>query len=88
MIKIKEGFILRSIAGRTVVIPNGEMLDLNLMIGLNDTGCFLWKCLEKGVETADELKRQLMDEYKVEEAVAEKDTQRFIENCKEHGFLV
>lgn len=87
MIKIKKGFILRSVAGRTVVVPDGEMLDLNLMIGLNDTGCFLWKCLEKGIETADELKRQLMDEYRVEEDVAAKDVERFIENCKKNGFL-
>lgn len=30
--KIKEGFILRDVAGQTVVLPTGDELDLNLMI--------------------------------------------------------
>lgn len=47
--KIKEGFILRTIAGQHVVVPTGQHLDLSLMITLNETGAFLWEKLQ--VET-------------------------------------
>lgn len=84
--KIKDGFILRSVAGRTVVIPDGDTLNLNLMIGLNDTGKFLWEQMGKDIEV-EELKAALMEEYDVEESLAEKDVQTFIDHLKKNGFL-
>ena len=45
--KLKDGFILREVAGEHVVIPTGDALDLNMMITLNETGCTLWKRLEE-----------------------------------------
>ena len=35
--KLKDDFILRNIAGQTVVLPSGGDLDLNMMITLNET---------------------------------------------------
>lgn len=84
--KIKEGFLLRSVAGRTVVITDGDTLNLNLMIGLNDTGKFLWELLKKD-STAEELKAALMEEYDVTDSIAEKDVQTFVENLKKNSFL-
>ena len=40
--KIKDGFLLRQVAGQNVVMPMGSDLDLNMMITLNETGAFLW----------------------------------------------
>lgn len=84
--RLKKGFLLRSVAGRTVVIPNGDELNLHVMIALNDTGRFLWECLETGA-TAQELKQALMERYQIDEALATKDVDAFIENCNKHGFL-
>lgn len=39
--KLKDGFLLRQVAGQTVVLPVSGDLDLNMMITLNDTGAFL-----------------------------------------------
>ena len=47
---MKKGFILRTVAGETIVLPSGDELDLNMMITLNDTGKFLWQKLENGAE--------------------------------------
>ena len=33
--KLKEGFILRTVAGETIVVPTGSALNLNMMITLN-----------------------------------------------------
>ncbi len=77
---------MREIAGNTVVIPSGEMLDLNMMISLNATGAFLWKCLEKGAKSQD-LVEALLAEYEVTKEQAEKSVAKFLEQLKEHDLL-
>ena len=84
--KLKEGFILRSVAGETVVVPTGNDLDLNMMITLNDTGKFLWEKLEQGAEEA-ELVAALLAEYDVDEQTAAKHVSMFVRKLSDHGFL-
>ena len=44
--KIKEGYILRNVAGSFVVVPIGEAAsEFNGMMNLNDTGAFLFEKL-------------------------------------------
>ena len=48
--KIKEGFILRQVAGTWVVLATGaDTIDFNGMIKLNDTGAMLWNLLAEGM---------------------------------------
>lgn len=84
--KLKEGFILRSVAGRAVVITDDEILNINRMLTLNETGRFLWEKLEKGA-AREELVAGLIAEYDVEESIAAKDVHMFVENLKSYGFL-
>ena len=84
--KLKEGFVLRQVAGETVVIPSGDTLDLNMMIALNDTGKVLWEALEKGAEEAD-LVAALLAEYEVSEEQAQKSVASFVAKLNENGFL-
>lgn len=84
--KLKEGFILRTIGGETVVIPSGADLDLNMMITLNETGKFLWEHLEKETEQA-KLTAALLKEYDVSEAEAAQHVAAFVGKLREHGFL-
>ena len=84
--KLKEGFLLREVAGRIVVVPEGDVLNLNLMISLNSTGRFLWERLDKGA-SVQELKEALMEQYDVDEQRASADVQAFIEMLNRHGFL-
>ena len=75
--KLKEGFILRTVAGETVVLPTGDELDLNMMITLNETGKFLWERLEKGAREED-LVKDLLAEYDVEEHTARNHVALFV----------
>ena len=84
--KLREGFVLRKVAGQVVVVPSGDELDLNMMINLNETGEFLWKLLENGAEEA-ELVAALLKEYDVTEERAQESVKRFVEKLNEHGFL-
>ena len=85
--KLKEGFILRQVAGQTVVLPAGDILDLNMMITLNETRAFLWERLNQETdETA--LVDTLLAEYDVDEATAAKSIAEFVDKLNENGFLV
>ena len=84
--KLKEGFILRQVAGKTVVLPCGDALDLNMMITLNGTGAFLWERLQEETRE-DELVAALLGEYDVDEETARKSVAAFVEKLNEHGFL-
>ena len=84
--KLKDGFMLRQIAGQTVVLPCGDELDLNLMITLNDTGAFLWEKLSEETDE-DALVAALLAEYDVDEATAKKAVEDFVKKLNEHGFL-
>ena len=84
--KLKKGFVLREVAGQTVVLPAGEDLDLNMMITLNDTGKFLWSLLENDKEEAD-LVAALLAEYDVDEKTAVAAVAGFVVKLNEHGFL-
>ena len=84
--KLKDGFILRQVAGETVVIPSGDDLDLNMMITLNDTGKFLWELLEQGADRAA-LVTALLAEYDVDERTAAAGVDGFVRKLEAHGFL-
>ena len=84
--QLKEGFVLRSVAGETVVVPSGDVLNLNMMITLNGTGKFLWERLEKGAEK-EELVAALLQEYDVDEQTAAEHVKTFVGKLSENGFL-
>lgn len=81
--KIKDGFILREVAGSFIVVAVGDAVKtFNGIITLNETGAFLWKELEKGAEEQDLLKA-LLAEYDVEEDVASQHVKKFIARLTE-----
>ena len=84
--RIKEGFVLRTVAGETVALPSKGVTNLDMMITLNDTGRFLWEKLTIGAEKA-ELIEALLAEYDVDREKAEKSVDAFVERLKELDFL-
>lgn len=84
--KLKDGFLLRTVAGENVVLPTGSELDLNMMITLNDTGRFLWELL--GSETSEEaLVDALLGEYDVDRETAASCVAAFVKKLSDNGFL-
>ena len=84
--RLKSGFVLREVAGQTVVLPTGSDLDLNMMISLNETGKFLWTLLEENRDEG-ELVSALLAEYDVDAKTAESAVKSFIAKLNEHEFL-
>lgn len=86
MMKLKDGFMLRQVAGEYVVLPVGADLDFNGMITLNETGATLWKRLEQEAALPD-LTAALLAEYDVDETTAAAAAEQFVAQLKEQGFL-
>lgn len=85
--KIKDGYMIREVAGYHVVVPVGDAaLDFNGMINLNETGAVLWKAM---IEDADEEKlvSALLAEYEISEDIARKDVQQFIIKMREANLI-
>lgn len=86
MRKLKDGFIMRKIAGEVIVLPSGVQLDPNMMITLNETGMFLWERLQAGT-TEEALLAAVMAEYEAEEETVRKYIKEFVEKLDANGFL-
>ena len=54
--KLKKGFVLREVAGETVVVPVEAELNFNGMITLNEAAKVLWSVLENETSTEDLVK--------------------------------
>lgn len=86
--KLKDGFVLRSVGGHSIVVPVGaQVVDFNCMITLNETGAFLWQLLQSE-RTAQELTEALLAEYEVDAAVAEADVAQFLKKLQQAELLV
>ena len=85
--KIKEGFVLREVAGQAVVIAVGETSkEFHGMINLNATGKLVWQGIEQGLTEA-EIVGKLVDQYDVTADKAQVDVHRMIEKMSTAGVL-
>lgn len=81
--KIKDGFILREVAGSYLVVAVGNAVkEFGGIVNLNETGAFLWRLLEKS-STEPEMVDALLNEYEVDRETAEKDVRAFVEKLTE-----
>ena len=86
--KIKDGFILREVAGSYIVVAVGEAVkSFNGVITLNETSAFLWGVLSKGA-TEEELVNALLGEYEVDKEVAVKGVKAFINKLVEAKLVI
>ena len=86
--RIKNGFVLREVAGQIVVIATGEASkDFHGMIKLNVTGKVIWLALQEGL-SEDEIAQRLQEQFDVDSEKALRDTQAFLQQMEGMGFLV
>ena len=86
--RIKEGFVLREVAGQIVVIATGEASKgFHGMIKLNATGKDIWIGLTEGKQES-EIVSELQEKYQIEKVQVEQDVREFISQMTELGFLV
>ncbi len=85
--KIKNGFILRTVAGQNLIVPVGEnTMNFNAAITLNESAAFLWNKLTDE-QTEEQLLNALTEEYAIDEETAKADIKVFLDVLKEHNIL-
>jgi hypothetical protein len=85
--KVKQGFVLRDVAGQTMVVATGEASkDFHGMIKLNATAKIIWEGVASGL-SPEQIAQKLAEEFDVELDVALSDTQEVIAQMSENGFL-
>ena len=85
--KVKSGFVVREIAGQSVVIALGDAGKIfNGLIKLNETGRMIWDMLTFGAER-EQIVDSLAEAYDVDREVLERDCDAFLQTLREKNIL-
>ena len=85
--KLKEGFMLREIAGSWIIVPLGErVVEFKSMMTLNGSAALIWKQLESGADF-DGLVTSVINEYDVDEPTARADVEQFVSMITKKGLI-
>lgn len=86
--KIREGFVVKELAGQYVVVALGKASKIfNGIIKLNESAKFIWDKLTDGAERND-IVEAIMGEYEgVDRETAENDVDKFIAELKGANIL-
>lgn len=86
--RIKEGFILRSICGEYVVVGEGlAQVNFNKMLSLNNSAAYLWKELEGKDFTPDTMVDLLLENYDVTREQAAEDVEKLLQIWIKEGVV-
>ena len=78
--KIKDGFILRTICGEHVVVGEGlAQVNFNKMLSLNSSAAYLWESLTGKEFTVEDLTNLLTEKYDVSADKAAEDAAKVAE---------
>ncbi len=85
--KIKGRFVVRNIAGDTVIVPVGETaLKYNGIITTNKTGAALWEALEQETDM-ESLVQLITDRFEVDRDTAAADVNAFLDRLRKAEIL-
>lgn len=85
--RVKDGFMLREIAGSWVVVPLGErVVQFNGLISLTETSALIWKMIEQGFDK-EAILRKMLQEYDIDEQTASQDIDEFLSTCINKGLM-
>lgn len=85
--RIKQGFVMRDVAGQAVAIATGEASkSFHGMVKLNDTGADIWRGVEEGLAEAA-IAERIAAKYEVDPERAREDVDAFIARMREAGLV-
>ncbi|MBU1050860.1 PqqD family protein [Candidatus Bipolaricaulota bacterium] len=85
--KRKADFMMENVGGEYLLVPLGsQVMDINGIITLNDSGAYLWKLLEEE-HTVDDLAAALAERFEVTPTQALTDVNVFLKQIGEVGML-
>lgn len=85
--KIKDGFILKDVAGSKIVIATGAArLNFNGVITFNDVGADVFTMLD-GTNTVEEIVSHIAAQYGVDENTVKTDVEKLIDKMRKYKLI-
>ena len=85
--KIKDGYILKEVAGSNIVIATGKQkLNFNGIMTFNRVGADVFNMLD-GTNSVDEIVAKIANDYGVSVERVKTDVENLIKKMKEHNLL-
>ena len=85
--KIKDGFILKDVAGSKIVIATGEArLSFNGVITFNSVGAEIFNLLD-GTNSPEEIVSKIATDYNVASEIVKRDFDALVAKLKKHNLL-
>ena len=86
--KIKPGFILRTICGQSVISGEGVAnVNFSKLVSLNETAAFLFKAVEGRDFTVEDMADALTESYEVDRETALADSRKLCDQWIEIGIV-
>ena len=86
--KLRDGFILKEVAGNFVVIAVGDdVMDFNKVITVNEIGALIWRALENGKDK-NQIVASILGEYDIDRATVSVDFDEFIDTLREINIII
>ena len=85
--KIKDGFIMKNVAGSNVVLPLGERQDeVKGIITFNDVGAEVFNMLD-GTNSVEQIVAKIASNYDAPYETVEADVNKLIEKMRTQGLI-
>ncbi len=85
--KIKDGYILKDVAGEKIVIATGEQkLNFNGVMTFNSVGADVFNMLD-GTNSVEDIANKIAEDYGVSVERVKTDVENLIKKMKEHNLI-
>lgn len=86
--RIKDHFVLREVAGEAVAVTAGNSEGAFWgMVQMNETGVFIWNCLQENT-SREAILEKMLEKYDIDAQTAQRDLDLVLERFREHGLLI
>lgn len=87
--KLKDGLILREVAGQYVVVPTGKRVqEVTSIVYISSSGAYLWDYMKDHEFEKEDLVAKIMDHYSgVTEEQAAADIEKFLKTLADNNIL-
>lgn len=87
--KLKDGLILREVAGQYVVVPTGKRVqEVTSIVYISSSGAYLWNYMKDHEFEKEDLVAKIMEHYSgVTEEQAAADVEKFVQTLAENYIL-
>ncbi len=85
--KIKDGFILKDVAGSKIVIATGEQrMNFNGVITFNSVGADVFTMLD-GTNSVEDIVSKISEDYGADKSLVKSDVEKLIEKMKKFNLI-